>query len=228
MAQEALHKNGFWLYGVIVGLAIKEALASIIPHAFTLYPEPVFPEAARFVVTLILIIRFFFGSTVFWDEVYFAASAEEEYRTKNYALDFLFGLIHFIVFFSLATSIEIHGRSVYLFQVLLSVILAYDLLWWWACRKSDTRSLIRIRAVVNAETLLLAALIYLIAKVVGASPLLAEEVAFVPILLFSFVDIAELVTGKRIIGPWLAGLGTQTPGRSAAPPADSSQSPNSS
>jgi hypothetical protein len=203
-----LHKHAFWLYGVIVGLAIKESLESVTPHVFAPPTSEigVFPDLARLVVFLILIVRFYFGSALFFGSAYEAPETQGAFTNKNYALDFLFGFLHFFIFFLLAFSIDIHTKPVMLFPSLLAVILFFDTLWFVFCRKYDTRDLMVWWMVLNLVTLILSALVYLVADRLGASKTLAEQLAFIPIILASILDFAELVTSKTLIADYVANL----------------------
>jgi hypothetical protein len=209
MAQEGLHKHAFWLYGVIVGLSIEEALKAVVPH-FTSPPEQppraVLLDGARLLVFLVLIIRFYLGSGIFFDVAYASADADRRFPKKNYALDFLTGIIHFLFFFGLAIAIDAHANPLWLFPSLVGVILFYDLLWFIVCREYDTRRLMKMWMAVNLGTLGVAALFYLIAITSYTPPVTAELIAYIPILFVSAIDLGEMVRGRPIFARWLAAL----------------------
>jgi hypothetical protein len=214
MTNENVLRNAFWLYSVIVGLSIEEALKSVIPQIFALAPEQrweFIPAALRLFLFLVLIIRFYLGAAFFFEKVYFSEKASE-YPKKSYNLDFLFGLIHFLIFFALAISIESQQIPRRVFQVLLSVTILYDVWWYIASRKYDTRKLIKLWTVVNVITFITAAAFYLSVYSMGYGYLRAEEAAFVPIFIVSVVDIAELALGKMILAEWLRDLTDSHPG----------------
>jgi len=67
---DGLHKHAFWLYGVIVGLAVKEALVSTVPDILT-PTEPKWEsiiDFSRLVVFVFFITRFYLGSAYFFEE----------------------------------------------------------------------------------------------------------------------------------------------------------------
>ena len=58
---EGLRRHSFWLYGVIVGLAIKDALETVVRHLISPPPgllHDALLESTRLVVFLITIIQF--------------------------------------------------------------------------------------------------------------------------------------------------------------------------
>ena len=207
MGREHIYKQGFWLYGVIVGLAVKEALSNVIPHIFMLSsndPWAFVPESLRFLVFIVLIIRFYLGSVIFFEEAYFSEDANKRYPNKNFSIDFLFGFVHFLFFFVLAVSIEIHEQPKEIFPLMLAVILLYDSLWYLACKENDTRDLIKTWAFMNIVTLMLCLSAYFMTLYIHGDPLRAEEAAFGFILLMSAIDLAEMTTQRKIFGNWLA------------------------
>lgn len=215
MAQEeGLHKHAFWLYGVVVGLAIREALTTIVPHLMEPPDGPfwdVLEDFARLVIFIFLIIRFylgsaFFGSAFFFEEAYTGPNSAN-YEKKNYFLDFLFGLVHFVLFFGWALSIDFHNsdRGMF-FRYILVGLLLYDVVWFATCRKYSTRRLIKLWMAVNIFTVVVSVPIFFISTWWGANPALAESLALLPVFVVSIVDMAELTSRRRIFAEWLAGL----------------------
>jgi hypothetical protein len=105
------HDHAFWIYGVIVALAIREALSTVIPHTIpilaqsqiTSQPEPknqLILEAMRLVLFLAMTIRFYLGSCRYFDQVYCADDSAVKFPHANYSMDFVLGLIHFLLFFT--------------------------------------------------------------------------------------------------------------------------------
>lgn len=113
-SQGSLHKQALWLYGVLVGLSIGEALRSAIPHIISI-PPPAgiaygrWSDLIRLVVFLTVIIRFYLGAAAFFDEEYIKR-VEAKYPQKSFGTDFLIGIIHFILFFALASTIDVHPK----------------------------------------------------------------------------------------------------------------------
>lgn len=230
MAQvESIHKHAFWLYGVIIGLAIKSALESTIPHIIEPHDPPLdfIPDLARLIIFLTLVIRFYLGSAIYFGDVYEGTDANLRYREKNYALDFLFGFMHFLAFFLLAFSIDVHSKPVMLFPSLLTFVLLYDFLWWIFCRKYDASGMIAVWMGVNLISLLCGALAYFISRYAGANEVRAELYAFIPIMFFSAVDLADMVLPTPIYENVLAKFTRNQPSTNLppVPPTDSPPTP---
>jgi len=193
----------------MAGLAIKDAVSAVIPHIFTLPADEQFayvPEAARFLVFIVLIVRFYLGLTFFFQAAYFAEDSNLKYPKKSFTIDFLFGFVQLLFFFILAASMEIHNSPPAIFRLVLAVILLYDFFWVIASSKLDTRRMIGMWASVNLLTLLLSFASFTIAVQFGLDPLRGEEIAFIFILLFSFIDIAEMTIQRRVFVFWLSQL----------------------
>ncbi|HJP91561.1 MAG TPA: hypothetical protein VJ875_06370 [Pyrinomonadaceae bacterium] len=226
MISEGLRKNAFWLYGVIVGLAIKHALETVIGHMLDpsvhIYLQPGVTltkrlayldggtEVVRLAVFLFTIIQFYLGSVWFFDKFYEGESVA--YENNEYATDFLFGLAHFLFFFGWALSINTHSGYLRVFPILAIIILLYDSVWCRACKgRGNQQRYFEIRkwTLVNVGVVGLAVLTYLLAIHIAKnyfdvqrSPIrhrIGEVAASVPILAFSVVDIVGMIIGKQII-----------------------------
>ena len=88
---KGLHRHVFWFYGILVALAIRDALLSVIPHIIAPTPDvetwAVYEEVFRLALFLLVIIRFYFGSVVFFGDVYINSDTAPKYVRKNYGLD---------------------------------------------------------------------------------------------------------------------------------------------
>src|SRR5919205_1649506 len=137
--EEGIHKHAFWLYGVLVGIAIKHALDGTIPHIFDpshiqtqLTPAQLtlpqsqynfYPDLGRLVVFLILIIRFYLGSAFYFSDIHNSGAdysstdpdPAESPLVTNYALDFICGFVHFLVFVILAMNVDVHTKPLFWF-----------------------------------------------------------------------------------------------------------------
>ena len=108
---KAIYKHAFWLYGVIIGLAIKQAFEAVVPH--WIHPSADLPhvdytlylELLRFFTFLFLTIRFYLGSAYYFGLVHEAANADQEFPRRNFATDFVLGFLHFLGFVLLALTI---------------------------------------------------------------------------------------------------------------------------
>lgn len=209
MAQEGIHKHAYWLYGVIVGLAIREALGDVLRHALTPPFEQGWvsvPEALRLAVFLIVTIRYYLGSAVFFEVAYLSADSDTNYPRKNYTIDFLVVLMHFLIFFSWAISIDVHTKPARLFPALLAFILFYDGLWFLACKRYDTSRVIKLWSAVSIAMLVVSIAVYFAASYFQASQAWAEGLAFIPVIIASLISISETTRRKQIFAEWLTKL----------------------
>ncbi|HEY0428979.1 MAG TPA: hypothetical protein VGC76_14455 [Pyrinomonadaceae bacterium] len=245
---ENIRKQAFWLYGVIVGLAVKEALTHVLPHIFKEQInllERHIPEMIRLFVFLVLCVRFYLGAAQYFDEAYekkhpatvipFDPPAENigtaqvneappvlenKYKKKSFGLDFLVGFFHFLIFSALALSICYDESgwnneiSIYLFPSVLLTILLYDVVWLLVNIKKHTFALIKLWTFLNVVTVVVCAATFGAVWVVYHMKeakfqyFVAEAIAFIPLLLLSALDIAELIAGTSIIRrmlSWIAG-----------------------
>jgi hypothetical protein len=206
-ADKNLHTHAFWLFGTIIALAIDRALSETIPYLIKPPANPAFDRfvySFRLAVFLIVVIRFYLGSVIFFEKAHASDKADEEFPRKSYVIDFVFGLLHFILFFGWAFSIDINTKPVYLFPALLGVLLFYDFLWFVASIKNDPLKLIKLWMAINVASTIAGAAIYVIVlKVVFPTPtddayVTAEMLLFIWIILVSVLDIWELMSKKPI------------------------------
>jgi len=196
------HKDFFWLYGVIVGLAIREALTQTLHHAFsTPAPDAVWVlhiEAWRTALFMVVIVRFYVGAVVFFHKVHGPSSP----AAGNYQLDFVMGLIQFIFFYAWSVSIFTYARSNKGFSAFLwgaLLILLFDLVWLLFNWRYDTAERLKVSAIVNVLTALVSFVCFLTcAALLDMNFQVAEEVALVPICLASILWIVESVSDTPI------------------------------
>lgn len=219
-----LRVQSAWLYGVIVGLAIRESLSGVIPqitspkHDFATWILTL--EALRLVVFLVTIIRFFLGSILYFSEVHIVPK-------PFYGIDFLVGIVHFVMFFAWATTItdvahrEPSGLSH--FGTLGTAILLYDIVWLCACWKSPNRPEIMPWTIINAVTTVCCGFVFFIPW--GPDFVFKEQVAIIFVALVGTIDIAGMLSGRRFIEDAIASIfstGEQTAAATAGipPPQD--------
>lgn len=235
MISEGLRKHAFWLYGVIVGLAIQQALQTVVgrlivpPPGAKLFPSAIL-NVIRLPVFLFTILQFYLGSVWFFDKFHEDSSGQ---NYSNFAVDFLFGLVHFIVFFAWAMSIDTNRGPIRVFPILMIFILLYDLLWCRACRGRASYSEIRKWTYVNIGVVIGVIALYAVTYLglVGINALewgrphwlvraanhdmarhkIAEGLAVIPVLIVSTVDIIGMITGKQIIADWVLDKFKATP-----------------
>ncbi len=239
-----IRKNAFWLFGVIVGLAIKDAITGVVPH---LYRTPLSnlgphsPELYRLATFLVLSIRFYLGAAAYFDEAYEAAESPDERRPikKSYGLDFVFGITHFLLFYALAISINFDGDGIYsqtispyIFIGILVLILLYDTPWAIANWKNDTFELIKMWVVLNLITVGLSGIILIFLLWLWHPTFVyldAEKWILLPVFVFSVIDVAELITGKRIFEGWVFWIANKLQSlvvRNLPPPANENSDQN--
>lgn len=219
MAEEkAIHKHAFWLYGVIVGLAIKAALETTVSHFINpdklehelrliglgiSFPDSeigLLPEAIRLTVFLVLIVRFYFGSAFYFGAAYESASCETDYPTSNYGIDFIFGFFHFISFVVLALMIDIHTAPIWWFPALVCFILVYDGVWYLSSMGQSTREMIFWWMVMNLLNASISAALYFALRG-AAGPIAAERWALSLVILISFIDIGMMMKKRPFFQP---------------------------
>lgn len=215
-----LQKQAIWLYGVLVGLAIKEAITRVYDHSTVPEPQHFWAgtlEWARLAVFLLLIIRFYLGSVQYFYSVYRSPKADTSYPDKSFGKDFLLGFGHFVVFCLLALSLTLHGSSWWFFPALVGIVLLYDVWWYLWSAGLSTRRAIRLWMVTNVVTVLSAFVFFVVPafcfmflrnsgelnltlKQAGA----CELIAYVPVVLASAIDLGAVLTGRSAIEQWLS------------------------
>lgn len=175
------------------------------------------------------------GSANFFDDNYIK-KVRAKYPQKSYGSDFLIGIVHFILFFAWAVTIDVHPKTAVnpsvaaeavstsvstiplgLFPVILGFILIYDAVWYLACREYDTRRFIKRWMIINLATFVIGALtygfVYFALSQWQLSPtrrtLCAEAGAFVWVFIVSGIDLAENVLDRRYFRKWLSGILTE-------------------
>jgi hypothetical protein len=211
---KAFGKHALWIYGVLVGLAIRECLLGINNHnraTARRYEE--FTEVIRAIAFLFVIIRFYLGAAVFFEKVHGESANLGRYppEYKRFGVDFFMGFMHFLVFF--AWSVQLVSHSIGRFGVsppyaMLIVVLTYDVIWLVVSSNYATRNDIGEWTAMNV--LSVAASVASFAAVGGAYSLIvpdfpineharevasnsAELVAMIPIFAFGFYDFRLLI-----------------------------------
>ena len=215
------HNHAFWIYGVIVALAIREALSTVIPHTIPLLaqnqiasqPEPknqLMLEAIRLVLFLAMTIRFYLGSCRYFDQVYCADDSKLKFPRANYSMDFVLGLLHFLLFFTWSETLITHDRlrhGLSGFLLIMGMILGFDVFWLLLSWGYDTRTMIGRWAFVNAITLLVAIVIALVTnywQLCGERT--AEVFTGIPVGLTTLVDFGEMFGGNNILTDWISNI----------------------
>ena len=198
---QRLHNHAFYLYGVIVGLAIREALVDTGPHVFipsNVAPWKIHLEALRLIVFLATIGCFYFGAGVYFDKVHLGESSTN-YSKKSYGLDFVMGLIHFLFFFAWALTLTNHSRNslgISPFYGFLSAVFLYDLVWLIANIRFDAAHEIKMWAVMCLIVWCLATGLFFTVRAITNNDVLAEEISLGLYACYLVGDAVELFSGK--------------------------------
>lgn len=186
--------SAFWIYGVIVGVVLKDTLAIGLPHLLGLSTTTEYyanrAASMRAVAIWILSIRFYLGAVVHFDENY----PNEGESGRDYLLDFIIGLIHFSAFYGLVVTIEQTGDAKALFCIIFGCILLYDFPW---CLLTKTTLKMRIWTVVNFLTVLVGSSVMVtMVKGVGFGYLAVEFWVLLGVSLVGVGDMAATIRGR--------------------------------
>lgn len=205
MKAENLRSHTLWIYGVVVALAVREAVTRVVPHALSPPFEgfsALWPEALRLTVFLIIIVRFYLGAAEFFEK--YAEGARDR---EAYVFDFFIGLLHFLIFFALAVTVSSHPTAAtpqpspqHWFLVTLCVILLYDWFWWvftmllgWKLPAPVPEWI-----AINTITFVFVLAGYFVSSV-RLQPVTSETIAMVPVLFFSVLDLVDMSRDGTLI-----------------------------
>ncbi len=166
LTDKSLHSHASWLYGTIAALAIKEALTDTVPYIISPPTDPAVSRSVyvlRLLAFLFLLIRFYLDHSIFFERAH-SGEASGLFPSKSYVLDFLVGLVHFILFFVCAFSIDLTKRPDNLFFWMLFTILVWDAAWLLACFLYDTLELVKLRTFFNIAAACLILIVYWVAS----------------------------------------------------------------
>lgn len=215
----AIYKHGFWLYGVLVGVAIKEALETGVAHIvepmrlmeelhhvgispnFPHYEVSAWPEVIRVITFLLLVVRFYLGAAFYFGAVYESENAEKKFPVTNYGADFFSGFLHFVLFVILAQIIDIHTIPVYYFPSLVGFILIWDVLWFASSWRRSTAQVIFWWMLANVLTAALSTVAYLFLILWGKGFLQAERCALYLVIVVSLLDIGLMMAKRPFFQP---------------------------
>ena len=132
-------------------------------------------------------------------------SGECAFRKKSYSVDFIGGLLHFLVFFAWAVTVMSHSYLVkgeissYIF--LLAVVILYDNVWYFASYSSNERSRIERWRDQNNLNFVACVALYALSRFCGADIVLSEHLTLFPVLGFSLRDLSSMIEPKAEAQP---------------------------
>jgi hypothetical protein len=218
-------KHAIWIFGVLVGLAIKEAVTRVGPHLLTLEANAtrsMTPEFWRLIVFGLMIIRFYLGAAHLFDDIHAGSlvqreqsdgtlSVEERARLRTarrqFAVDFFSGLLHFTLFSVWSLTLEIHSLvpgnaepipNENAFRYILLILLLYDVGWVIARGRPHPKKVPFWMVVNVALAITSSALYYLLHHRFGWTSLDAEVPPLILVAAVSFLDGVELVRGAEV------------------------------
>lgn len=216
----AVYKHAFWLYGVVIGLAIKDAIESVVPHWIHLSaadagavhpPHGLYLEVLRLFTFLFLAIRFYLGSAYYFGLVHESERASENFSRRSFGSDFVLGFLHFLGFVFLALTIQVHaGQPMRLFPLGVAYILGYDVAWFlysWAS-KLDTRRKIKWWAIINGGVAVVSVALYLLVEKLTGNSLRAEIWTLWLVFVVTLFDIGWMMRRRPFFAPvrdWILG-----------------------
>jgi hypothetical protein len=206
---KTIYKHAFWLYGVIIGLAIKQSFETVVPHWIHPTPEFSYPthglylEVLRFFTFIFLTIRFYLGSAYYFGAAHESEDADTRFKKRSFATDFVLGFLHFLGFAFLALTISVHIGSVRLFALGIVFILVYDVFWLGFAYSFGLKTTVLIKwwAIVNGVVVLFSLVLYLIVERVTGSPMRAEIYALWVVFATTLIDIGWMMAKKPFFEP---------------------------
>jgi hypothetical protein len=198
-----LYEQSFWLYTVILALAIREVLLQILPRVFNHYfaaglkePSPPSPgafyfELLRSLVFLIMVTRFFLGGVLVFTELTQKAIDPPDGSWMHV----LTGFVHYSLFFGWALTAFVQSTGVpSLFMGVLTVILLWDVFWFWLSPEAH-RPMIKPWMWRNLRTVIYIVVLLFVAHC-WLGPLPSEAIALVPVLVISVKELHEMFTKR--------------------------------
>jgi hypothetical protein len=200
MPNSLVRDHSLWLYGVVIGVAITNAITEALPLEGWLV-------GVRLATFLLLAVRFYVGAARFFAEYYPGGNRDG----ARFMADFILGLIHFVLFVALAVAFaeDAPPRWGYYsyFEFVLVGILIFDLPWWWLCKRgTERRERVRYWALQNFATAVLVLGTHAAFEAMLTSEA-SEAIGLVWVLVFSAVDFYGMATNTEPWLEWAEGLG---------------------
>jgi hypothetical protein len=204
-------KHALWIYGVLIGLALKEAITGVVPHFLGASGEPTaerYAELARFIAFAFMSVRFYLGAAVVFEGHHsealrgpLADDDEAQRLDRQFGADFLCGLIHFGLFSVWSLTLPLHGQSAvaqWAYRDLLIAVLLWDVVWV-AVRPGRFDGTLIYWAAINAATALIVSYWYWSLLGQGWTDTDAEIPPLMLVSALSAVDITGTTMRTRLV-----------------------------
>lgn len=204
VALREVYKQAFWVYTVIIALAIREVLADVLPRVFAYFqatpaassgqaPEPAFwLELIRSLAFFIMITRFHLGGTLVLHRL-----NEQPSLPARSGFQVLTGFVHFLLFFAWALMVPRTAQAlqISLFMWILLLILLWDLPWYLLSPSSE-RAVIKPWMWRNLRTAIEIVAIYALFRWL-TNEAIAELVPLVWVGVVSLKELCEVFAKKE-------------------------------
>jgi hypothetical protein len=194
-----LQRSAFWIYG-ITAMVRREPMGLIVRHS----TEAGFGnwqvrlEVLRVGVILLLLSRFFLLSGLYFEQVFMQPESADRYPRRSFPIDFLAGLLQFLVGAAATTAVGLHLRIAGIFApftLLVFLFLAVD--WIWLAisklRAFSSVPLIAGYGIFNAAALIAAAIVWGVARSAGADAVFADQAALGIVACFTIYDATRQI-----------------------------------
>ncbi len=194
-----LHKGAFWIYGV-TAMVLHDPVLHVLTHISEagLANWQVRLELLRCAVLLTLMARFFLAAGLYFDQVYMQEASREKYPRRSYPVDFLAGLMQFLLLLGAAVTVAAHHKfrgELTVFTIAAALVALYGNLWYLlgAVLRYSARE--KQAALRNSGNLafVLAALAYVTARLAGSDPVFADQAALCALLILAGADVIRLI-----------------------------------
>jgi hypothetical protein len=181
-------------------MVMREPLGLIVRHA----SEAGFGnwqvrlEFLRVAVILLLLSRLFLVSGLYFEQVFMQPDSADRYPRRSYPIDFLAGLLQFLVGAAATTAVGTHLRirgEFAPFTLLAALFLSVDLAWLAtaALRRFSSIALISQHAQFNIAMLIAVAVAGGVARAAGGDAVFADQAALGVLAAFNVYSISRQI-----------------------------------
>jgi len=194
-----LQRSAFWIYGV-TAMVMREPMGLVVRHLSEagLGNWQVRLELLRIAVILLLLSRLFLVSGLYFEDVFMQPDSTDRYPRRSYPIDFLAGLLQFLVGAAATTAVGTHLRiagEFAPFTLLAELFLIVDLGWLAiaALRRFSSVARIAHHARVNGEMLVASTMAFGVVRVAGGDAVFADQTALAVLAAFSLYGITRQI-----------------------------------